>query len=166
MLIITLGDEMLRQKADKIEEINDEIVNTAKQMLKIIKRDKGIGVAGPQVGIMKRIFVTHIENDEERIFINPSILETSHETVKFEEGCLSVPGIYTNVVRSEFIKIQAWNEKGRPFTLETSGLLARVILHEYDHLEGVLFLDHIPEKKRNKLVAKYNAQEKQNKAVD
>jgi peptide deformylase len=105
---------------------------------------------------MKRIFVTHIENDEERIFINPSILETAQKTVKFEEGCLSVPGVYANVVRSESIKIQAWNEKGRPFTLEAGGLLARVILHEYDHLEGVIFLDHVPEKKREKLIAKYD----------
>jgi peptide deformylase len=156
MLIITLGDELLRQKAEKIEKIDDEIVNTARQMLGILKLEKGIGVAGPQVGVMKRIFVTHIENDEERVFINPSILETAHKTVKFEEGCLSVPGVYASVARSESVKIQAWNEKGRPFTLEAGGLLARVILHEYDHLEGVLFLDYVPEKKREKLVAKYD----------
>ena len=156
MQIITLGDELLRQKAEKIDEIDENILNTAKLMLEIIKRDKGVGLAGPQIGFMKRIFVTHIDGDEQRIYINPSILETSHNTTKFEEGCLSVPGIYTNVVRSESIKIQAWNENGRPFTLETSGLLARVILHEYDHLEGVLFLDHIPEKKREKLIEKFS----------
>ena len=155
MKIITLGDELLRQKAEKITEIDEEIVNTAKMMLEILKRDKGVGVAGPQIGIMKRIFVTHIEGDEERIYINPSILETSHTTNKYEEGCLSIPGVYANVSRSESIKIQAWNEKGRPYTLETGGLLARVILHEYDHLEGVLFLDHLPEKKREKLIEKY-----------
>jgi len=155
MQIITLGDEILRQKAEKIHIIDDEIINTAKQMLVILKRDKGVGVAGPQIGFLKRIFVIHIEGDEERVFINPSILETSHVTSKYEEGCLSVPGIYANVIRSESIKIQAWNEKGRPFTIEASGLLARVIQHEYDHLEGVIFLDHVPEKKRDKLVAKY-----------
>jgi len=155
MQIITLGDELLKQKAEKIEKIDDEIANIARQMLGILKLEKGVGVAGPQVGIMKRIFVTHIENDEERVYINPSILETAHNTVKYEEGCLSVPGIYANVTRPESIKIQAWNEKGRPFTLEAGGLLARVILHEYDHLEGVLFLDHVPEKKREKLVEKY-----------
>ncbi|MCL2196623.1 MAG: peptide deformylase [Treponema sp.] len=155
MKVITLGDENLRQKAKKIDKIDDEIVDTARQMLEILKRDKGVGVAGPQVGLSKRIFVTHVEGDEERVFINPSILETSHTTSKYEEGCLSVPGIYANVVRSESIKVQAWNVKGRPFTLETGGLLARVILHEYDHLEGVLFLDHVPEKKREKLIEKY-----------
>ncbi|MCL2265766.1 MAG: peptide deformylase [Treponema sp.] len=160
MQVITLGDELLRQKALKIEKIDDEVKNTARQMLEILKRDKGVGIAGPQIGFMKRIFVVHIEGDEERIFINPSILETSHITSKYEEGCLSVPGIYANVIRSEKIKIQAWNEKGRPYTLETSGLLARVIQHEYDHLEGVLFLDRVPEKKREKLIEKFEKTKK------
>ena len=160
MQIITFGDELLRQKAEKIQKIDDEITNIAMQMLELIKRDKGVGVAGPQVGFMKRIFVTHIDGDEQRVFINPSILETSHKTVKNEEGCLSVPGIYSNVIRYEKIKIQAWNEKGRPFTLETSGLLARVIQHEYDHLNGVIFLDHIPENKRERLISKYKKAKK------
>jgi len=160
MQIITLGNEILRQKAEKIAEINDDIKNLAQSMLEILKRDNGIGVAGPQVGVGKRIFVTCIQNDIERVYINPSILETSLETSKFEEGCLSVPGVYSNVVRPSAIKIQAWNEKGRPFTMETSGLLARVILHELDHLDGVLFLDHLPESKRDKLIEKYEKSRK------
>jgi len=160
MQIITIGDEMLRQKAVKIDKINDETVKLAGQMLEIIKRDKGVGLAGPQIGIMKRIFVVHVQNDEERIFINPSIIETSPNTAKIEEGCLSVPGVYATVTRSEAIKVQAWNEKGRPFTLEANGILARVILHEYDHLEGVLFIDHLPEKKREQLLAKYAKKER------
>jgi peptide deformylase len=162
MQILTLGNELLRQKAEKIEKIDGEIVNTAKQMLEILQRDKGVGLAGPQIGFMKRIFVTYVQGDEERVYINPSILETSHKTTKFEEGCLSIPGVYAQVVRSETIKIQAWNEKGRPFTLETTGILARVILHEYDHLEGVLFLDHMPEGRRKKLVEKFEKTRKGN----
>jgi peptide deformylase len=160
MEIITLGNELLRQKAVKIDKIDDEIKNLAKELLEILRRDKGVGVAGPQVGVMKRIFVVHVQDDEERVFINPSILETSHETCKYEEGCLSIPGIYTQVVRPESIKMQAWNEKGRPFTIEASGLLARVILHEYDHLEGVLFLDRLPEKKKIKLIEKFEKSKK------
>jgi len=155
MQIITLGDELLRQKAKIINKIDNEIKETAVKMLEILKQEKGVGVAGPQIGIMKRIFVVQIDGGDELVFINPSILETSHTTNKYEEGCLSIPGVYAQVVRSESIKIQAWNEKGRPFTLEANGLLARVILHEYDHLEGVLFLDHVSEKKRDKLVQKY-----------
>ena len=155
MQIITLGNEILRQKAAKIEKIDGDIAKTAGEMLEIIKKDKGVGLAGPQIGYMKRIFVVHIEGDIERIFINPSILETSQETAKVEEGCLSIPGIFADVVRSKTIKVQAWNEKGRPFTLETAGLLARVIQHEYDHLEGVLFLDRLPEQKRERLMVKF-----------
>ena len=124
-------------------------------MLKALETGKGIGLAGPQVGLMKRIFVVNIEGDIPRIFINPSILETSQETCKLEEGCLSIPEIYADVVRSREIKVQAWNEKGRPFTLQASGILARVILHEYDHLEGILFLDRLTEAKRNRLMAKF-----------
>jgi peptide deformylase len=135
-------------------------------MLEALKKDKGVGLAGPQIGFMKRIFITHVEGDAERVFINPSILETSQETAKAEEGCLSIPGVYADVVRSKTIKIQAWNEKGRPFTLETGGLMARVIQHEYDHLEGVLFLDRLPEEERNRLMSKYEkkAQKSQKKA--
>ncbi|MCL2802097.1 MAG: peptide deformylase [Treponema sp.] len=155
MEIITLGNELLRQKAVKIEKIDEKTAEIAAQMIEVLKRDKGVGVAGPQIGLNQRIFVVHVEGDTERVFINPSILETSLETVKYEEGCLSVPGVYANVVRPELIKVQAWNEKGRPFTIEANGLLARVILHEYDHLEGVLFFDHLPEKKREKIIEKY-----------
>ena len=155
MQIVTLGNELLRQKSEKIKKIDSEIADLAKKMFEILTKDKGVGLAGPQLGILKRIFVVHVQGDEERVFINPSILETSHKTEKFEEGCLSVPGIYADVIRSEAIKIQAWNEKGRPFTLEANGILARVIQHEYDHLEGILFLDRIPESKRNKLVSKF-----------
>jgi len=160
MQIITLGNELLRIKAEKIDHIDEDIINLSKKMFEIIKRDNGVGVAGPQIGVMKRIFVVHVEGDEQRVFINPSILETSLKTVKFEEGCLSIPGLYSQVVRSESVKVQAWNEKGRPFTMEANGILARVILHEYDHLEGVLFLDRLPEGKRKKLLEKYEKAKK------
>ena len=160
MDIITLGDDLLRQKAKKIDKIDESIKTLVVQMLETLQRDKGVGVAGPQLGVMKRIFVVCIEGEEAYVFINPSILETSVATNKYEEGCLSIPGIYANVIRSETIKIQAWNERGRPFTLEAGGLLARVIQHEYDHLEGVLFLDHVPLNKREKLIEKYEKSKK------
>jgi peptide deformylase len=160
MQIITLGSELLRQKAAKIEKIDGETEKTIGLMLEAMKKDKGVGLAGPQIGFMKRIFITRVEGDAERVFINPSILETSLETAKAEEGCLSIPGIYADVARAKSVKVQAWNEKGRPFTIEASGLMARVIQHEYDHLEGVLFLDRLPEEERNKLVTKYEKKAK------
>jgi peptide deformylase len=83
------------------------------------------------------------------------MIETSQELVKYEEGCLSVPGVWAEVIRPKAVRIQAWNEKGKPFTLDAAGILARAILHEYDHLDGTLFLDRLPELKRHKLIAKF-----------
>jgi peptide deformylase len=154
MNVITLGDELLRQKAEPVKPINKEIAEIAAQMIETMRQSKGIGLAGPQVGLMKRIFVVHVDGDVPRVFINPSIIGTSQETVKLEEGCLSLPGIWADVVRPVAVRVQAWNEKGRPFTIETQGMLARAILHEYDHLEGTLFIDRIPESRRNKILAK------------
>jgi peptide deformylase len=123
-------------------------------MIDALHKQRGVGLAGPQIGLMKRIFVIHIEGDEPRVFINPSIIATSQETIKCEEGCLSIPGVWADVVRPRAVRVQAWNEKGRPFTIETEGILARVILHEYDHLEGVLFIDRLSPRKRERILAK------------
>ncbi|MDR0447452.1 MAG: peptide deformylase, partial [Treponema sp.] len=131
------NDRCLRQKATAVKDINDKLRFIVQDMIKIMHDGKGVGLAGPQVGLLKRIFVTHIDGDEARVFINPSIIWTSQEQVNFEEGCLSLPGAYAEVIRPGKIKVQAWNETGRAFTLEVSGMLARVIQHEYDHLEGV-----------------------------
>ncbi|MDR3333471.1 MAG: peptide deformylase [Treponema sp.] len=154
MDIITLGNELLRQKAERIKDINADMASIAKDLIETLHQGKGIGLAGPQVGLMKRIFVIHVEGDVPRVFINPSILETSQETIKYEEGCLSIPNVWADVIRSRNVRVQAWNEKGRPFSLEVEGIMARVIQHEYDHLEGILFIDRLSEPKRNKILAK------------
>jgi peptide deformylase len=154
MDIVTLGSDVLRQKAEAVKKFDPELAKIAEEMIEAVHRGKGIGLAGPQIGLMKRIFVVHVEGDIPRVFVNPSIIETSPETVKYEEGCLSIPGVWAEVIRPKTVKVQAWNERGRPFTLETGGILARVILHEYDHLEGVLFIDRLPEQKRNRVLAK------------
>jgi peptide deformylase len=164
MQILTYENENLRQKADPVRKIGPEYVKIAQELIDTLHAGEGIGLAGPQVGIKERIFAVHVNKDIPRIFINPSIIETSQETVKFEEGCLSVPGIYTNVIRSRAVKVQAWNEKGRPFTIEAEGILARVILHEYDHLEGILFIDRIPEQKKNRILAKMEKAAQKKKA--
>jgi peptide deformylase len=158
MDLITLGDDMLRQKAEPVKPINAEIAKIAAEMIETMHQSKGVGLAGPQIGLKKRIFVVHIDGDVPRVFINPSIVGTSQEMIKLEEGCLSVPGVWVDVLRPVSVRVQAWNEKGRPFTIETDGMLARVILHEYDHLEGTLFIDRIPESRRNKILAKFEKQ--------
>ena len=157
MEILTVGHDLLRQKAAPVANIKKDgphWVKVAQEMLEALKKGKGVGLAGPQIGLMQQIFIVSIEGDEPRVFINPSIIETSQETSKYEEGCLSIPGVWADVIRPKSVKVQAWNEKGRPFTLEASGLLARVILHEYDHLEGVLFIDRLPELKQKKILEK------------
>ncbi|MDR1373997.1 MAG: peptide deformylase [Treponema sp.] len=158
--ILTVGDELLRAKAEPVGRIGPEYIELAAKMIEAMHQGKGVGLAGPQIGLMKRIFVVHAEGDTPRAFINPSIIETSQDMVKYEEGCLSVPGIWAEVIRPSTIRIQAWNEKGRPFTLDAGGLLARIIQHEYDHLEGVLFIDRLSESKRNRILAKLEKRKK------
>jgi peptide deformylase len=161
MDIIILGNDLLRQKAEPVKPIGEEYKKIAAEMIDALHEGKGVGLAGPQVGLMKRIFVVHVDRDIPRIFINPTITMTSQEQAKYEEGCLSIPGIYADVIRPETIQVQAWNERGRPFTLDASGILARVILHEYDHLEGTLFIDRLSEPKRKKIIAKWEKRKKE-----
>ena len=143
MRITKLGEEILRQKAEPVkpEEINDDLRNFLNEMFEAMIAADGVGLAGPQAGISKRLFVVIADDDVRRVFINPQIISTSAEMVDFEEGCLSVPQVYEAISRPKKVTVQAFNENGRPFTLEADGLLARVIQHEYDHLDGILFID-------------------------
>ncbi len=155
MEILTLGDDALRQKAVPIIDMNDETKAFALEMIEAMRVGRGIGLAAPQVGVLTRLFVVQVDGDKPRVFINPTIIATSPEIAEYEEGCLSIPGMYADVVRPASITVQAWNERGRPFTLDAEGILARVIQHEYDHLEGTLFIDRLSEFKRNRIVALY-----------
>ena len=101
----------------------------------------GVGLAAPQVGILKRLFVIDI-GDGPLVFINPEILETSGKQIG-EEGCLSIPGEVEEVMRPNYVRARAINEKGEEFEIEAEELLARAILHEYDHLNGTLFIDRV-----------------------
>ncbi len=156
--IVTLGDDILRKHSALVPEFNGEIHALIEQMFEAMKVGLGIGLAAVQVGRLYRLFVTHIEGDKPRVFLNPDILETSLEQASIEEGCLSIPGVNADVVRPEAVRVQAWTEKGRPFALDAEGLLARVIQHEMDHLNGVLFVDRIDPKKRERLLKVYEQQ--------
>ncbi len=141
MKVFKLGEEILRQKAHDVEKIDEEILALIEKMFITMYDENGIGLAGPQVGKNLRLFVIELDDEVRHVFINPQIISTSQETSRYEEGCLSIPGVYEEIERPIKITVQALNEKGKPFTMEADGLLARAIQHEYDHLEGILFID-------------------------
>lgn len=144
MLRITkLGEDVLRQVAVPVEpeEINDEFRVLINEMFETMIEANGVGLAAPQVGIGKRFFVIIADDDVRRVFVNPQIISTSNDLVDYEEGCLSLPKIYENIKRPSQVTVQALNENGKPFTIEADGLLARIIQHENDHLNGIVFID-------------------------
>ncbi len=145
--IHTLGNSVLRKSAKRISKVDIEVRNLVKKMLHSMYSAKGIGLAAPQVGIHKQLLVIDLDIENPAtppiILINPEITEYSASIETYEEGCLSIPGVYLNVVRPSSIKLQFRDDMGRPKKLNTDGLLARCIQHEMDHLNGVLFVDRV-----------------------
>ncbi len=145
--IHTLGDRDLRQPAKRVSKITDEIRQLAVDMLKTMYSCDGIGLAAPQVGIGKQMIVIDIHPDQPEaaplVMINPEIKSTGGPQVNGEEGCLSVPSVFMDVVRPDEVVVTYRDLEGKPQKLATSGLLARVILHEVDHLQGVVFVDRV-----------------------
>lgn len=138
-----IGDDLLRKKSKPLKEMSPRIRQLIEDMFETMYHAGGVGLAAPQVGILKRIFVIDLQQEEGSVplvFINPEILETEGE-VTDNEGCLSVPGRSAKVSRPEKLTVRAMNGDMEPFTLEAEGLLARCICHEYDHLEGILYVD-------------------------
>ncbi len=135
------GDEVLRKKCREVEEIDKRTITLIKDMFDTMYEADGVGLAAPQVGILKRLFVVDI-GDGPLVFINPEIIETSGKQIG-EEGCLSIPGEMEEVMRPNYVRARAINEKGEEFEIEAEELLARAILHEYDHLNGTLFIDRV-----------------------
>ena len=152
--IYKLGEEVLRQKCEavKAEEINDEFRALIKEMFLTMDEANGVGLAAPQVGIAKRFFVAKSDDDVERVFINPVITKTSSELSEYEEGCLSIPGVYETIVRPKTVTISALDINGKPFTLDAEGLLARIVQHESDHLDGILYIDRGDEAFKEKTI--------------
>lgn len=162
--IYTLGEEVLREKTERITVFDNALAIFVDAMFETMTEADGIGLAAPQVGVTKRLFVVDTRRPGERIaFINPEILETSQQQGVHEEGCLSIPGMYYDIVRPLEVTVQAQDLQGKAFITRASGLLARVIQHEYDHLNGVLFIDRMDEDAREKLVASYYRRKKRRK---
>ena len=158
--IYMLGQETLRTPANRIVKVDDSIRKLAKDMLITMYSAKGIGLAAPQVGVQKRILVIDLNFEDPEsapnVFINPEIISTSASVDTYEEGCLSIPGVYLNVVRPSSIKLSYRDEMGRPKKMNAEGLMARCIQHEIDHLNGVLFVDKVTDQDELKKQLKEN----------
>ena len=153
--IMKLGEEVLREKCSDVTQFDDALHVLIQAMYETLEEADGVGLAAPQVGVDKRFFIVSLPDGTKKEFINPKITGMSVETNPYEEGCLSLPGVYHDVVRPSKVIIEAKDANGVPFTLKASGLMARVIQHEYDHLDGVLFIDRLDEEEKNKVVRAY-----------
>ena len=138
--IVTEGDEILRKHCREVTEVNERIKTTMEDMLETMRAEMGVGIAAPQVGIMRRMFIAEPEPGRVYYMINPEILEQSGSQTG-DEGCLSVPGMIGTVERTDYIKIRALDINGAEQVYEFSGFDARVMCHEYDHLDGILYID-------------------------
>lgn len=137
--VVLEGDEILRKKAREVTEITDRTREILEDMVETMRAHEGCGLAAPQVGILRRMFVAEYEDRVYRL-INPTITETEGE-VEEDEACLSLPGMIGTVKRPARIKIAGLDENGRPVEYEAEGFLAKAFAHEYDHLDGILYKD-------------------------
>jgi len=137
-----MGDEILGKISKPITEMTPRTKLLIEDMIETMYEAEGVGLAAPQVGVLKRIFVIDCTGEDLYVFINPEIIETSGEQTGYE-GCLSVPGKSGVVTRPNHVKVRALNENMEPFELEGDELLARAIMHEYEHLDGHLYVERV-----------------------
>ena len=148
-----LGSPVLRQRSDEVEKVDDEVRALVESMFETMDAAKGVGLAANQIGIARRIAV--IDADGQRIaLINPRIVSAEGRATA-EEGCLSIPDMYADVTRPERVVLEALDAEGRPYRLEVDALAARAVQHEIDHLDGILFFDHLGPIKRKMLLSRW-----------
>lgn len=159
--LIILPDPLLRQVSDPVERVDDELRRLADDMLETMYDAPGIGLAAIQIGVPRRLLVIDLvregEDSEKNplVFINPEIVRASDERSVYEEGCLSIPEYYAEVERPATISVKHLDRDGKETITEADGLLATCLQHEIDHLNGVLFIDHISRLKRDMVIRKF-----------
>ena len=167
--IIIEPDPILREKSSPLEKVDNELRKIMDDMLETMYSAPGIGLAAVQVGILKRLIVIDISKEDEKknpiFFVNPEIIYQSNKTSTYEEGCLSLPGFYAEVERPTECHINYLDYNGKRKKLEADGLLATCIQHEVDHLNGVLFIDHISKLKRDMIIKKLRKNKKELKKI-
>ena len=160
--ILTVPDPLLKQVSQPVDRVDDELRALMDDMLETMYDAPGIGLAAIQIGVPKRVIVMDLagkgEEPQPRYFVNPEIVWASDDTMPYEEGCLSVPEVYDEVDRPSRVKLRYLNYQGEQIEEDAEGLFAVCIQHEMDHLEGVLFIDHLSRLKRDRAVAKVKKQ--------
>jgi len=154
MEIVTYPEEVLRQAAEPIEEIDQGVRDLADKMTEVMFKAEGVGLAAPQVGVGKRLIVVNLEDDF-HILVNPELVEASDEKESSEEGCLSVPGPEAPVSRAKKVVVRGKDLDGNEIKLTREGLGARVFQHEIDHINGRLFIDHLSDVERSVTLREY-----------
>lgn len=145
--------EFLRMKSREVEKFDDRLCILLDDMLDTVKKANGAGLSAVQIGVLKRVFIAFDENEEFIEFINPTIIEQSGSCPILEEGCLSVPKYYGLVKRPNIVVVHAYDRFGKEFTRQFTGFSAKAVAHEYDHLDGILFIDKViddPKKEKKK----------------
>lgn len=170
--ITVCGDKILRKKTANVTEIDDKIIGIISDMFETMRNANGIGLAANQIGVNKQIFVVDIspvegyEKYKPIAMINPKIVAKSEETVSIEEGCLSIPDLRSEIIRPKAINISYLDVNMKEQTIEADELLARVVQHEFDHLQGVLFIDYLDEEMQKRYKKHLNKIKKRKLEVD
>ena len=160
--ILVIPDTKLRQTAEPVAAVDDAVRRLADDMLETMYKAPGIGLAAPQIGVMRRVVVLDVAKRASEgaepapmVFVNPEITWASAERSTYEEGCLSIPDYYEEVERPAVVRVAYLDRDGAPAEVEAEGILAVCLQHEIDHLNGVLFIDHISRLKRSRVVRKF-----------
>ncbi len=164
MKVYLYGEEVLRQKASPVEKIDEGVRELVCNMAETMRQAGGVGLAAPQVGDSRRVIIAEVPQEKTGLvaLINPQVLESAGSS-EFEEGCLSVPGICANVKRAAEVVVEAMTPEGETVKKKHSGLLARIIQHEIDHLDGILFVDRLGFLGRSAISLKLRSLAKANK---
>ncbi|HBN48913.1 peptide deformylase [Thalassospira sp. MBR-102] len=167
--ILIVPDPRLKQECEEVAEVNDEIRELLDDMLETMYAAPGIGLAAPQIGVMKRVVVMDVSDDKEKPqplkLVNPEIIWESEDTSVYQEGCLSIPEQYADVERPAEVGLRYLDENGKEHEIEADGLLATCIQHELDHLDGILFTDYLSALKRNMILKKVQKLQKTKKSA-
>jgi len=140
--VVKIPAEVLRQAASEVSKINKKTLLLIDDMMRIMRKANGVGLAAPQVGVLQRVIVIAPDGMRPTALINPRIVIAEGEQIG-QEGCLSIPGLYGDVKRAQYVEVEATDRRGRELTYELEGMPARIVQHEIDHLDGILFIDKV-----------------------